>query len=120
MGGTMPEFRATIIEDFQNWQLGTVRLIVSRDRHDGYCEVLQEDGSWLMIPDGTAPERPPGVVLPRQAVEGIAAAIERWQGNANHGATEAKVLREWLDAERRRVDHVLDGCTWAQFPKEQQ
>ena len=44
---------------------------------------------------------------PIPAIEAIAVAIQEWQGHTSHADTEARVLREWLAAERKRVDRVL-------------
>jgi len=70
---------------------------------------LRRDGSWQdEVGEGTAVAQDDlGILLPAEAVEAIALAIDEWQGHTSHADTEARVLREWLTIERNRVDDVL-------------
>ena len=103
-------FRAHIVDTHEDWVRGTVRLLVVGQRGGGRSDVLMGDGTWQTVEDGTVTPEPPGVVLPRQAVSAVLDAIESWQGNTNHAATEVAVLREALEIERRRVDAVLSSA----------
>jgi hypothetical protein len=49
-----------------------------------------------------------GLLLPAEAVEAIARAVQEFQGHTSHADTEARVLREWLTVERARVDRALE------------
>ena len=85
----------------------TVRLLLV-DRSDfGTSSVMMPDGTWRAVVEGERLE--PGLLLPVESIEAIGEGIERWQGKANHAATESAVLREWLAVEQRRVDRAL-GC----------
>jgi hypothetical protein len=79
-----------------------VRIYVVRT-HDH--AVLQHDG-WRIVPEGS-PVADPSLRLPSEAMEALVEALDRWRGQPSHAKTEAAVLREWLAAERDRVDHVL-------------
>jgi len=103
-------YRAYIVEDpMMDPFLRAVRLMVVEDGVPGVTagSVLTEDGTWRVPVEGTA-MHDAGIILPREALPAIEDAVERWQGKANHGATEAAVLREWLAVERGRVDKALD------------
>lgn len=94
---------ARIIEDANDWQRNTVRLMV-RDGSDGF---LMADGTWHRFEDGTLTDGA-GLVLPSAVIEAIAVAIQEWQGHTSHADTEARILREWLAVEQRRVDRILN------------
>jgi hypothetical protein len=96
-------YRAGIIEPMADWGRNGVRLVVMSA--DG--AVLMGDGTWHVLAEGEATGDDAGLPLPREAIDAILTAIEQWQGRANHGATEARVLREWLGVERARVDKTL-------------
>jgi hypothetical protein len=91
------EPRAAIIEDFAS---NTVTLFVM----DEQGRMMFSDGSWQFVKEGMVPPSDAGIRLPRKMIEPIHKAIESYFGTALHTTTEAKVLREWLDLERRRVD----------------
>lgn len=98
------KYEAHIFDDPSMMARSTVRLAIA-SAHNTF---LMRDGSWSeQIEPGMTLEGV-GIELPREAIEAVAEAIERWQGHTNHGDTEARVLREWLDSERKRVDRVLD------------
>lgn len=107
----MSRYRAYIVEDpMQDPFLRTIRLMVVEEGIPSVTagSVLMGDGTWQVPTEGTVLDGA-GIILPREALPAIEAAVERWQGRANHGATEAAVLREWLAVERERVDRAL-GC----------
>jgi hypothetical protein len=80
-----------------------VRLAI-RDEHRH--AFLMPDGTWQTFEEGVRVDEV-GVVIPAEAVEALAVAIQEWQGHASHADTEARVLREWLAVERERVDRAL-------------
>lgn len=73
------------------------------DRHRSY---LTETGAWYDAVEGMQATAS-GIVLPREALKAIVLAIKEFRGDLVDESTEAKVLREWLAVERRRVDEVL-------------
>lgn len=86
--------------------IGTVRLHL-RERIGAHAaRYLSPDGTWHQAEEG-AGAVDSGIVLPAEAIEAIAAAIELFQGHSSHADTEARVLREWLESERGRVDRIL-------------
>jgi hypothetical protein len=92
--------RARIFDTPDDWARQTVSLAVEVDG-----AYLNPDGTWSRAPEGTVVA--PGLTLPRSAIEAIAVAIAEWQGHTSHADTEARVLREWLAVEQRRVDAAL-------------
>jgi hypothetical protein len=99
-----PAFDARVIAPQNGFQRNVVTLAIRDNDQDAY---LMPDGTWLHVDEGTYPERM-GIDLPAAAIEAIALAVQEWQGHTSHADTEARVLREWLSAERARVDKVLD------------
>jgi hypothetical protein len=82
---------------------GLIRLLAMDERG----AVLLGDGTWLTVPDnGLYPEKA-GILLPASVIEPLAVAIQEFQGHTSHADTEARILREWLAIEQRRVDAVL-------------
>lgn len=82
------------------------RLYVAQERPDGTLDMLLEDGTMQNAPADVHVERA-GIQLPYPALEAIFEALQKWKGLQSHQATEAKVLREWLEVERLRVDGYL-------------
>lgn len=68
--------------------------------------LLGPDGVFRTAPEGMAITEPT-LRLPAAALEAFTEAIDRMRGAPSHARTEAAVLREWLAAERARVDAVL-------------
>jgi hypothetical protein len=97
-------YDARVAVEFRDFARNRIRLLVV-DRDTGGA--LREDGSWTYTPDGVALEPDAGIVLPAEALDAIARAIDEHRGLATHGPTEVRVLREALDVERRRVDEAL-------------
>ena len=108
----MSEYRASIAGNgFSDPLDRYATLIVYRLRYDGLREYLSSDGqSLITVPpgDGGTEIGRIGMKLPIEAIEPIAQAIEKYQGHASHADTEARVLREWLEVERGRVDRAFD------------
>ena len=102
----MRGIEARIVSDPTNWAMNTVRLLV-RDFHGDRAAYLMEDGTWKEADEGTSPDGM-GLLLPAEAVESIARAVQEFQGHTSHSDTEARVLREWLAVERGRVDRALE------------
>ena len=101
------QYRAFVFRDFENAFQDVVRIYISR-RHPGSdrTDYLREDGTWQTVdPGARVPEA--GLPLPAGAIEAIAQAIAEFQGHTSHADTEARVLREWLAVEQRRVDEAL-------------
>ena len=97
-------YRAHIFDEPRGFLHNTIRLIV----RGPVGEVGMADGTWTVIPEGEDIPEGAGWEFPRAAIEEIAKAIADWQGHTSHADTEARILREWLTAERTRVDLVLD------------
>jgi len=69
---------------------------------------LRRDGNWQRVEDGALlDQNEVGLILPAGSLTAITEAIDEFRGVASHGATEARVLREWLTVERERVDRTL-------------
>ena len=98
-------FDAAIIAD---WPRGVVRLSLRERRPGSRPSFLMRDGTWqeVDVELATVPGDI-GLDLPAEAIEAIAHAIRAWQGRASDADTEARVLREWLTIEQRRVDAML-------------
>lgn len=94
---------ARIVEEPELFQQNSVRLLV-RDDNDNY---LTSDGTWLRGEEATE-SASYGLRLPAAVIEAIAVAIQAYQGHTSHADTEARVLREWLAVEQRRVDKALE------------
>lgn len=99
-------YEARVVESISTFSLDSVLLTIRRGGH----EYLMRDGSWLSIEPGQdlKPDSV-GILIPRPAVEAVARAIAEWQGHTSHADTEARVLREWLAAERERVDRLMEA-----------
>ena len=81
-----------------------------RDFPGGGWSTLTSDGrTWVRVEEGFAPTDDLGIVLPREAIEPLAQAIDKALGHASHADTESRILREWLAVEQRRVDEALRG-----------
>lgn len=109
MSGTWGAYEARIIEDLNEWQHDTVRVVVRRLREWPQAEYLMSDGTWQVVDQGVQldPDKV-GIVLPEAAVGPMLEAFAKHHGDTGHAATEARILREWLTAERGRVDAVLE------------
>lgn len=99
----MKDFDAYIGRDADPFG-GVVRLYIV-DRLER--RTLLADGTWTTYPEGMKFADGAGLLLPAGAIEAIVVAIAEFQGHTSHADTEARVLREVLDVERRRVDLVL-------------
>ena len=97
-------YRAHIFDEPRGFLHNTVRLVI----RGPIGEVGMADGTWTVIPEGEDIPENAGWEFPRAAIEEIARAIADWQVHTSHADTEARILREWLTAERTRVDLVLD------------
>lgn len=82
------------------------RLLVGHTLSEGRFEYLLEDGTMLAIGGEEAAPPNAGLLLPYPAIDAIYEAVEVWKGLQSHAATETKVLREWLEVERGRVDDL--------------
>ena len=102
----MRGIEARIISESMNLATNTVRLLL-RDPHGNRAAYLMPDGKWQEADEATSPEGM-GLLLPAEAVEAIARAVQEFQGHTSHADTEARVLREWLTVERARVDRALE------------
>jgi hypothetical protein len=102
------KYDAFIARESNDYARGTVRLLVWGPTGGGRASAyLRQDGTWRDVDEATTRDEDAGFLLPAEAVEAIASAIQEFQGHASHADTEARVLREWLTAERARVDQVL-------------
>ena len=101
------EIKAHIVDEFRVWNPDhTVRLVLYR-QWGQVTEAVMSDGTWYRAPAGEQFPGEVGLVIPREALVPIHAEIERVQGTSLHTSTESKVLREWLEAERARVDRLI-------------
>lgn len=99
----MSRFGARILDGPHLFVRDQVTLaVVDRDTGD----YLAADGTWKRGTEGARAEDM-GIVIPSAAVEALATAIQEFQGHTSHADTEARVLREWLAVEQRRVDSFL-------------
>lgn len=100
-------YAARVMDGLDLWDRNLVRLVVRRRNGDSTA-YLMENGTWVQFQEGVVVTGDVGILLPAAALEAIVAGVEEWQGHTSHADTEARVLREWLTAERARVDKVLD------------
>jgi hypothetical protein len=98
----MPEWRAALVPDFR---MRGVRLYAEKIIGHDLAERLV-DGQWVVGDPAAIPDTE-GLLIPDLAVPAIFDAFAAYQGLATHQATEAKILREWLEVERGRVDRWL-------------
>ena len=105
-GPAAMNIEARIVREPSDWARGTVRLLI-REQHGDRAAFLMINSTWQDVPEGQYPEGEVGLILPAGVVEALAEAIAEFQGHTSHADTEARVLREWLAAERARVDQVL-------------
>lgn len=82
------------------------RIGIKRQMFDGTQQYLTATLEWAPLVEGGGADG--GFALEYRAIEAIGEAIALWKGTARpDGPTEASVLREWLEVERRRVDRTL-------------
>lgn len=101
-----PAFDARIMGGPDAFARNVVTLAIRDNDQQAF---LMPDQTWLRVEDGVLAPSPMGILLPAAAIEAIAVAIQEYQGHTSHADTEARVLREWLKAERERVDRVLEA-----------
>jgi len=82
--------------------------IVVRERRGYDWAYLMRDGTWQTVKEGEMTAEA-GFDVPVEAIEAIIEAAEEFLGRRSHASTESAVLREWLAAERSRVDELLNG-----------
>lgn len=68
-------------------------------------KVMKADGTWVEVEEGAHVD--PTLTFPSEVMEALAEAVDRYRGQPSHAKTESAVLREWLAAERERVDMTL-------------
>jgi hypothetical protein len=98
----MPDWRAALVAD---WPMRGTRLYAARTVGHDLVERLV-DGKWVVGQPDVAPEGE-GLYIPEAALPAIFDAMSAYQGLATHQSTEAKILREWLEVEKGRVDRWL-------------
>lgn len=109
MSATWGAYEARIVEDLEEWSHDTVRVVVRRLRQWPEAEYLMSDGTWQVVgEDVRLDPSKVGIVLPEAAVGPVLEAFAKHHGDMGHAATEARILREWLTAERGRVDAILE------------
>jgi len=84
-----------------------VRLHLYRPSAIGQVSILMRDGTWAEHNEMHVLPEDAGVELPREAIAAIHEAIKRYGGTLTDEGTEVKVLREWLEVERGRVDRLI-------------
>lgn len=99
-------YDARITQDSQRWDTNEVVLQIREERHD-LASFLMADGTWQTVKETESLPEASGLTLPRGAVKAIAKAISEFLSGSLDSDTEAKVLREWLAVEQRRVDKTL-------------
>lgn len=105
----MSEYRVYVMRE--PWLLqDVVRVYMQRKAGPTY-EYLREDGTWEAIAGAEVVPEKAGILLPAAAIEPLTVAIQEFQGHTSHADTEARVLREWLAVEQRRVDAALSSVT---------
>jgi hypothetical protein len=82
------------------------RLFIAQRLAEGRVSYLLEDGTWEIVNGEQAVPQTAGILIPYEGLDAVHEALERWKGTASHAATETKVLREWLEVERGRVDDL--------------
>lgn len=102
----MNEWKANVIQDPSLFITGQVRVLVGRERQDGFEYLLPGGGSWIdSFENATPPDAPTvGFVVPAGALNALTEALVKHQGDSLPSAGEVRVLREWLAVERARVD----------------
>ena len=87
------------------------RLHVWRRLRTDDVELLLEDGTWATVPSGTVIPENAGFVIPGQIFDDVFDAFLEYKGYKSHEPTEVKVLREWLNLEKARVDALVTRIT---------
>ena len=85
-------------------------FVYRRTQQTGIVQVLQADGSWIDHPhdEVAVVDFAPTLLVPRTALGNIIEATVEWvRDRKPDPGTEAKVLREWLAVEQRRVEQAL-------------
>lgn len=106
----MSQYRAYLAQDWENDPLArSARLYLVRVDYPGATTAayITRAGNWVQAKEGERPTEDIGLVLPVESIIPIHDAIESHLGLALHSATESKVLREWLEVEKHRVDLML-------------
>ena len=101
-------YRAGIVEDFIQRRF---RLYVARDEQPGFQSLLMEDGTWQTVDHAVVPPEQAGILLPLDAIDAVLDAFKRFKGDALDSSTEAKILREWRQAESDRVTDLTFTLT---------
>lgn len=99
-------YRARI--DTADFVRDAVRIVVAERRGDAYA-VLLSDGAWETVQDGAMPAGDVGVVLPIDALEAVAEALQKHLGNVLPSQAEVAVLRQVLAKEQERVDTLFNA-----------
>lgn len=93
----------------RNDMLGrTIKLQVIEQRGLSAYDCLLEDGTWAEVEEGAQTPENAGIALPTGSLEAIVRACMEHLGNSLPSVAEISVLREWLVAERERVDALLN------------
>lgn len=94
------------VEIHRNEIIGAPVIYMTRMLADGRLEVLDTQG-WVAVDEGAALHGH-GLPIPSESLEPLAVALDSFLGHPTTQAqAEARVLREWLESERGRVDRIL-------------
>ena len=102
----MNAWKANVQTDGTLFVSGKARILVGRHRGDGFEYILPNGSSYIERFDyDTASDTPEvGFLVPHDALPALAEALVKHLGDSLPSAGEVRVLREWLEAERQRVD----------------
>ena len=76
-------------------------------RRGTYVDVAMGDGTWHSVEEGSVMPEGAGIEIPGDVFEAVFQAFLEYKGFKTHDPTEVKVLREWLELEKGRVDTLM-------------
>lgn len=94
---------ARVEEEFMKRHI-TLRLAANGSGSGHY---LMPDGNFKTVNEGEIADD--GLVLPNSSARAILKAFQDYVGIVSPSSQENKVLREWLDLEKERVDKILNA-----------
>ena len=87
------------------------RLHVWRRVSGDRVEVMMADGTWTTIDPMESIPLDSGIPIPGYVFDEIFDAFLKYKNFKTHEPTEVKVLREWLEEEKKRVNNLVSDIT---------
>lgn len=84
-----------------------VKMFIGRTVGDGQDEYVTPSGVIHRVSEAVQPDDELAWIVPTDVLIPLHAALSEHIGNGIPSVGELKVLREWLDSERTRVDKLI-------------